>query len=111
MSSGTFMARNSEIITVLCNGTGTSEQILDQLTLQFPARGWTLEQVTAYMTSGLTRGLYKKVAESPDRYQIRKDMAFVNTGNTVYQNLCSYITKNYGCGASGSSGATNASLM
>lgn len=110
MSNAVVVARNSEIITVLCNGTGTSEQILDQLTIQFPARGWTLEQVTAYMTSGLTRGLYKKVAESPDRYQIRKDLAFVNSGNSVYQNLCSYITKNYGCGST-TSGATNSSLM
>lgn len=87
--------RNSQIIRVLCLGTGTSEQILNVLTVQFPTTAWTLDQLETFLLAGAKSGIYTKVSINPDRWQIRRDMVVVNNKNSVYQSLCPQIQKVY----------------
>lgn len=97
MSSSTVVTRNSEIITVLCRTTQTTEGLLDQLNTAYPEAGWTLESLSDYLSLGKRQGRFCQVRASPDTWQVRTDMVQVGPSNLVYQNLCSSITKRYAC--------------
>lgn len=94
----TTIARNSEIIGILCDtGGSTQASLLSQLQSQYASVGWTNALLSSYLSSGLSQGRFKRLTENPTRYGIRSDMVSVYPSNWVYQGLCTQITNYPSC--------------
>lgn len=88
---------NSQLIKILCGGTGDLSSILSSLQSLYPSYGWTSSILSALLVKGVKEGRFIQVTKNPDRWQVRQNMAFVFPSNVVYQNLCTGILKRYDC--------------
>ena len=88
---------NSQLIKVLCGGTGDLSSILALLISKYPSSGWTSSILSTLLVKGVKEGRFVQVTTSPQRWQVRQNMAFVFPSNQVYQNLCTGILKRYDC--------------
>jgi hypothetical protein len=84
---------NAEVISVLCNNVQETDVLLANLQAQYPNTAWTLNLLNSVLEVGKKQGRYLRLTRNPDRWQIRYNMALINTVNHVYVPLCNRITR------------------
>jgi hypothetical protein len=95
MSSPT---RIKEMVSVLCGGAQTTDQIFNALSSRYPDANWTLELLNLYLTVGSKQGRWKAVSNAP-RWMLRSNMSLLNYINSQYEDSCiTGITNTTGCG-------------
>jgi hypothetical protein len=88
---------NAQIIQVLCHSTLQFNDILHSLQTRFPASNWSSNLLNTFLSLGTKQGRLVQVTFNPQRWQVRRDMAYVFPTNQIYQNLCETILPRYDC--------------
>jgi len=86
-----FRALNTQIIKTLCAGIMDDATLLSILQTSYPLSNWDLTTLQQLLTVGSRQGRFLRVSTNPDRWQLRPNMAFVNSSNQVYQGVCSGV--------------------
>ena len=89
----TTQTLNGQIITVLCNNVQETDVLLANLEAKYPDTAWTLTLLNSILDVGKKQGRYLRLTKNPDRWQVRYNMALINTANQVYVPLCARIIR------------------
>lgn len=89
----TTQTLNAQVITVLCRNVQDTDTLLANLQAQYPDTAWTLTLLNNVLEVGKKQGRYLRLTKNPDRWQIRYNMALINTVNQVYVPFCARIIK------------------